>query len=528
MSTTGFRKIGSATTTPTGSGITIPRGGTGGGGEYGENITNDLRTFAILREPIAYRVVFTVAKAIFDNWFTLEGSNYRTPSTTANAIDDIIEEAKPVSDKPTETKQKESKNKSNEAFNRRVQKQLDKINAKEELTRMAVYERGYGWAIIVLGFNDDSASLMEPAGSTRTLQEIKAYGPSQITVSNSDLDNNPESIRYGLPVYYNISRSGLVGALKVHYTRVIHFATRLIDHDWIGKSVLDAIWDDLTTLRNIRWGLGQTMYRYGSGFPDITFTGAESADIEAWIDSGAFKDLSARTYFVHNEDQVLDFKGLQGRALDPMNYYLPPMEHISCGTGIPLAILRGAQAGALTGSEVNQAEYYGLISQEQSAYEHGIRELITALTGQESDYTFNWLGGFELDEQKKAQIEYTKAQTYDLLWNFQKRNEIRKQIDPELPDLTPEEGGDDLKTKSNGPQPELSVDPLTGLPSQQKQEVDPLTGKIIPAKGVTPPALKPFADQVKGKQLQEQIEQGDASYLITEISKPRKLNAVSS
>jgi hypothetical protein len=446
MSHTGFRRIGTATTTPTGSGLLIPRSGTGGGGEYGADITDNLRTFAITREPVAYRLVFTISRMIFDNWFTLEGSNYRTPTPAET----------PTADASEETKEKK-------AFNNRVQKLLDKINAKEELTRMAIYERGYGYAIIVLGYADAALTLAEPISGTKELREIKAYGPPQI--SKVDEVKDKTDPRFGMPEYYYIKRLGeLVEDMKVHYTRCIHFATRLIDHDWKGKSVLDDIWDDLNVLRNIRWGMGQTMYRYGSGFPDITFTGAEIDDINDWIDSGSFENLNARTYFAHSEDQVLDFKGLQGRALDPMNYYLPPMEHISCGTGIPLAVLRGVQAGALTGSEVNQMEFYSVISSEQSAYEDGIRQLITAVIGQESDYTFNWLGGFELDEEKKQNIALARAQELEILWNFLKRNEIRKMIDPNAKDLTSEEGGDDLKTKSNGPKPDLAINPLTGQP----------------------------------------------------------------
>jgi len=351
---------------------------------------------------------------------------------------------------------------------------------------MAIYERGYGWAIMLLGYEDAGETLAEPLVGQAKIREIKAYGPPQIT--KVDEVKDPEDPRFGLPEYYYIKHGLLVADLKVHYTRCIHFATRLVDHDWKGKSVLDDIWDDLNVLRNIRWGMGQTMYRYGSGFPDITFTGAEKEDIEDWIDTGAFANLNARTYFAHSEDQVLDFKGLQGRALDPMNYYLPPMEHISCGTGIPLAILRGVQAGALTGSEVNQMEFYSGISTSQSDYEPGIRQLITALTGQETEYTFNWMGGFELDEEKKQNIALARAQELDLLWNFKKRNEIRKMIDPELPELSAEEGGDDLKTKSNGPEP--TVNPLFGQP-----QANPL----------------------------EQMQQG-ASFLVTEVKpKPKEV-----
>jgi hypothetical protein len=249
------------------------------------------------------------------------------------------------------------------------------------------------------------------------------------------------------------------------------------------------------------------MYRYGSGFPDITFTGAEKETIDDWIDAGAFSNLSARTYFAHNEDQSIEFKGLQGHTLDPMNYYLPPMEHISCGTGIPLAIIRGVQAGALTGSQTDTANLWTMISGEQSAYEHGIRQLIAAVTGQELDFDFNWKGGFELDEVSKQAIALQRAQELDYLWNFYKRNEIRKMVDPDAPDLTPEEGGDDLKTKSNGPQPEVKINPLTGQPQQNPfgQQQDPTQKQT---------SLPP--------DMQKQVNQGGASYLITELPKPNQ------
>jgi len=409
------KHIGLATTVATGTGIMIPRTGTGGGGEYGTDITNDLRTFAITREPVAHRMVFTVAHDIFDNWFEL---------------------------RPEGMKEGEETN----AFDKKVQTELAKLKAKQELTRMAVFERAYGYAILVLGYADQATILAEPLEGEKELINIKAYGPTQI--SKVDEVTDKTDARYGLPKFYYITQGGMVGNLKVHYTRVIHFSTRLLAHDWQGLSVLDAIWDDLNVLRNIRWGMGQTMYRYGSGFPDLTFTGAEKTDIEDFISSGAFENLSARTYFAHSDAQTLEFKGLEGRALDPMNYYLPPMEHISCGSGIPLAILRGVQAGALTGSEVNQAEYYGLISDEQSGYEEGIRDLVTRIlrltTDTVPEFTFNWKGGFELDEEKKANIEKVKADTLLVKAQWHTRNEIRKMEDPTAKDLKPDQGGDEI------------------------------------------------------------------------------------
>jgi len=426
MSATGFRRIGLADLATRGSAILMPRSGTGGvAGEYAADITDDVRTFAITREPVAHRIVFTVAHDIFDNWFQ------------------VVPEGE-----EDETKQTE--------FDKKIQVELTRLRAKREFMLMSVFERAYGYSPLVIGYEDAAEDLMQPVESPTGIREIKAYSPPQIPRVETVKDKTDP--RYGLPLIYHIKRPGIAAHLKVHYSRVIHNVTRRTysesREEWEGLSCLDPVWDDIVTLRNIRWGMGQTMYRYGSGFPDLTFKGKEMSDIEDYIDSAAFSNLSARTYFAHTEDEVLEFKGLAGRALDPMNYYLPIMENISCGTGIPLAILRGVQAGALTGSEVNQQEYYGIVSDAQSAYEWGIRKLINILrdvytpTGDHQDFMFKWKSGIELTEEKKSQIELNNAQVWQIKGQFMTRNEIRKEIDPNLPDLTPEQGGDEILGKS--------------------------------------------------------------------------------
>jgi len=417
MSETGFKRIGTATTIPRGYGLLIPRGGyTGGGGEYGAQITNELRAFAILREPVAHRIVVRVAHDIFDNWFNIE------------------------------LKEGES-----EDFDQKIQEKLSTLKAKFEWTRLSSYERAFGWAILVLGYNDEGKTLGDPLKNPTELVDIHAYAPIQISSIKKDRDQ--QSDRYGLPEIYYIQREGIAARLKVHYTRVIHVATRLYEtSDWEGRAVLDNFWDDLVTLRNIRWGMGQTMFRYGSGFPDLTFRDYEKDEIEAYTNSGAFASLNARTYFAHNEDVALEFKGVAGRALDPMNYYLPIMENISCASGIPLAILRGVQAGALTGSQVNEREYFNIISDEQSAYEVGLRDLINIILQLEKkesevaeipDWAFNWKSGFELTEEQKAKIELDTLEAIRRKCELTKftHNEVRKMIDPSLKELTDEQGG---------------------------------------------------------------------------------------
>jgi hypothetical protein len=374
--------------------------------DFGEPINEQDLLFAVQREPVAYRIVFQVAHDIFDNWFKVEE----------------------VAEKPDPN------------FDKQVQTALAKLNAKSVFTQMAVFERLLGWSIILLGYADHGKTLEAPVQNQQEIRDIVAYGPLEFSVQSSDEDKDENSERFGLPVFYSLARTGINQA-KVHFSRAIHFATRLLTHPYKGISVLEPVYDDLTVLRNIRWGMGQTMFRYGSGFPDVEVQGAKKKDLDDLEASQQFKSLQARTYFLHSEKTKLDFKGLAGRALDPEPYYLPIMENISAGSGLPSAILRGAQAGELTGSEVNEREYFKLISDAQSRYEPGIRALIDALVacGQVKtnveDYRIVWLGGFEVSEKDKALVELNLAQAREKKGGWKTIDEIRAEEGlKELPD----------------------------------------------------------------------------------------------
>jgi hypothetical protein len=384
---------------------------------FGMQLSEADLLFSVRREPVANRIVFQVAHDIFDNWFE-------------------VEEA---SDKP------------DPKFNASVQQVLNKLDAKAVFTQAAVYERLFGWAIVALTYVDYGGSPAKSVKGPKEIKELLPYSSLQFTVQSSDEDKDSESSRFGLPVLYTVRQGVLAGQslqVKLHFSRVIHLATRLLDHAYKGMSVLEPVYDDLTVLRNIRWGMGQTLFRYGSGFPDVTIEGAKKKDLDDLEDSNQFKCLQARTYFLHKDKTTLEFKGVAGRALNPEPYYLPIMENISAGSGVPLAILRGAQAGELTGSEVNEREYFKLISDAQSRFEPAVRELIDRLieTGQirfrynvQRGYRIRWLGGFEMNEKDKADVELRLAQARSLKSDWKTVDEIRAEED--LDPLGDEKGG---------------------------------------------------------------------------------------
>jgi phage-related protein (TIGR01555 family) len=364
--------------------------------EFGMPLNEEDLLFSVRREPLANRVVFQVAHDIFDKWFRVEE----------------------VAEKPDPN------------FDREVQKVLSLLQAKSVFTEAVVYERLFGWAIIALTYVDYAKDVSKPVKGAKEILELLPYSSLQFSVQSSDEDKDPESPRFGLPISYTVRRAGL-DQVKLHFSRTIHLATRLLDHPYRGMSVLEGIYDDLTVWRNVRWGLGQTIFRYGSGFPDITMKSTNPKKLEEFKASEEFKQIQARTYFVHGDDITLDFKGVAGRALDPAPYCNPIMESFSTGTGIPLAILRGAQAGALTGSEVNEHEYFKLVSDAQSRLEPGVRQLIDVLIAcgqiqtKVKDYRIVWLGGFQVSDTEKATIELNLAQAREKKLSWMTVDEVR-------------------------------------------------------------------------------------------------------
>jgi hypothetical protein len=384
--------------------------GAGTGATFGDEINNDDLLFAVKREPAAYRAIFQVAHDVFAKWFK-------------------------IVDKSQEP---------NEDFDALVQKVLDALNARNVFTRAAVFERLFGWSIIVLGFVDYGKGLSSPVEGMQEIRDLFPYSLLSVDVQSSDEEKDPKSPRFGLPVSYTFKQSG-VEQVKIHYSRVIHLATRLLDHPYKGLSILQAMYDDLTVFRNIRWGMGQTLFRYGSGFPDIEFEGATKKQLDDLENSQQFKSLQARTYFLHSDKVKFEFKGVAGKALNPEPYVDSCIEQLSIATAIPKAIMRGAQAGALAGSDVNEREYFKFISDLQALYEPAIWQLIDLLmeSGQipkVEDYEIKWNGGFELNELDKTAATLNVARTEQVYSSWLTVNELRARMNPPLDPLPDDEG----------------------------------------------------------------------------------------
>ncbi|WP_205006558.1 hypothetical protein, partial [Escherichia coli] len=55
------------------------------------------------------------------------------------------------------------------------------LNTKDVFTQAAVFERAYGWSIIVLGYQDKGLTLKDPVLAPEKIVSLEAYAPTIIT-----------------------------------------------------------------------------------------------------------------------------------------------------------------------------------------------------------------------------------------------------------------------------------------------------------------------------------------------------------
>jgi hypothetical protein len=360
---------------------------------FGGNIDEEDIEFAARREPIGHRIVFGVAHDVFDKWFEIE--NIADP-------EDVD-------------------------LDKNVQKELERLHAKDALTRTLVFERIHGYAALGISYGDAAEEFENPVNNPSHISDLVVYSKKDVTKIDDDTD--PESDNYGYPEFIYVKGESNED-IKIHMSRFVWCSTRLLDHRYKGLSALEVVHDDLTAFRNMRWSLTMAMVRHGFGIPDVTITGATPKTIDDFIDSGAFDNLNVMKYFVHGEDKSLEFKGAEGVAFDPMKFVKPVVESISSGSMIPEPMLRGAQAGELTGSEVNEREYFKLVSDCQSRLEPFVKGVVNAVLKvlfkeNVPDYRIKWKGAYEMNELDKANLELTKTQTAVQKLKYMTVNEVR-------------------------------------------------------------------------------------------------------
>jgi hypothetical protein len=359
--------------------------------KFGSDISlSDLKILSD-REPISHFLTWVVADNATKSWFRAVPSKGEDAGVPDPDVDNEFQEA------------------------------FDETDAKWAMYEGLGYCLRDGWSIIV--------PLDDPQSELGFIFE--AFEVENVGINWDRTHRVPKSYQLFRRVGDRGATRAPVGEVAAEH--VIHLVVKPGVTKWQGKSELEVIYDDQTILRNMRWGMGQTLVRTGSGFPDITVKGKVDTDYLLEVKNQFLTDLSARTGFVHDEDIAMAFIGASGSTLNPREYHDPIVEHICAAKGIPRAILMGDPSGATASGEVNERGFFSVIESLQLRLTKYARQMMKYVA-KEMGYPWalrplkpQWLLRYTMSELDKQVIEGSRTDQLTQMMSYGSRREVRRE-----------------------------------------------------------------------------------------------------
>ena len=229
------------------------------------------------------------------------------------------------------------------------------------LLRTLTYMRIHGQAGLLVGFTDEK-DFKIPVAQGAKIDYFQAL-PKEL-VSEIVLDKDAKTEEVILPLTLNHYK--LKSGKNIDASRIIHLHTfSLGETNLDGLSCLDPIYDLLTIIKSMDWGVGQTMWRQGAGLTTLTAPeGSKQAQVDAIDDAVA--DINAKSVLTVPAGTKVESHRPGG--LPPEGFYNVTVNQIAAGSRIPISILLGSQRGTISASEKDRKDYFELLKTIQVNY----------------------------------------------------------------------------------------------------------------------------------------------------------------
>ena len=314
--------------------------------------------------------------------------------------------------------------------------------------------RLYGYSMMLIGF-DDGRSLdkpVKPRAKPTFYQGIdKTWVLEIIYKKNPDGD-------YIMPIRIESYKmmTDFVASETIHPDRILHFENPSIEMLKTGVSALLACYDDLTVIKHVTWGAGQTMWRSGNQM--VSVIGPPRAST-AQLDSidNAMTDINAQSAMTFPYGTVFEAHSPSG--LNPAPYARIPLDNIAAATRIPLSILIGAQKGALASSLTDARDYASTLTAIQS---NVLTPLLNRLfwTLQKAGelpykkFEIVWENTLTMSKGEETLTEYRTALTAERMFDLEQKKKAVEAAAPsptQIPPTTIEQPIDAEKEPQYGP-----------------------------------------------------------------------------
>lgn len=203
----------------------------------------------------------------------------------------------------------------------------------------------------VEGFNEKTGEVA-PGNRERKLLFLRVYGEDKIQLTNTDLETDETSPRYGMPRTYSIAMGNVddvSSVKKVHWTRVLHIADDRMDSEIFGTPRMSDVLNRIIDIRKVLGGCAEMFWK--GGFPGMAFE--LSPGVEA-MDAASIRGEVEKYY--QGLQRYVAFAGLSAKSLavniaDPQPHLKSLLEAVAIAKGIPLRIFLGSERGELASSQ---------------------------------------------------------------------------------------------------------------------------------------------------------------------------------
>lgn len=287
------------------------------------------------------------------------------------------------------------------------------LGLKQKFLRLDKLSSVGKYGVLFMGFNDvlDNSGFNTPVNPGSALKLLYVAPFSESTAKIKTFVTNVTDPRYGLPEIYELATSDQ-NTISVHYTRILHVPGELLENDYEGVPILEAVYNRLADLEKVTGGSAEMFWR--GAYPGV------AAKVDPEYSAGVnLKDSleDQMKEFEHNLRRILlvegvDMKNLAPAVESPKDQVDVLLTLISVCTGIPKRILMGSERGELS-SDQDADSWAELIQtrREELLEIQIIRPFVDTLMMykllSEEPYEIEWISLHTVSE--KDQVEVGKA-----------------------------------------------------------------------------------------------------------------------
>ncbi|EAE2750768.1 hypothetical protein A0I81_10250 [Listeria monocytogenes] len=305
---------------------------------------------------------------------------YATNSVAMNIVD-IIAEDMVRAGWTLKTENKEIK--------KAIESKWRKLKTKDRFQKLYADQRLYGDGFLSIGVVSNSpsqADLNTPIDlrKIKSIPYVNTFNTQKVTQLYFNQDMFSE--HFGEVEFFGVNRVSQLGeeilsgttastSEQIHRSRIIHEQGLRFEGETKGRSIFESLYDIITVMDTSLWSVGQILYDFA--FKVYKTDGVEGLDKDDKANLTAMLDFMFRTeaLAIIKSDEELSKESTNVTGMKDLLDY--GWDYLAGAVRMPKTVLKGQEAGTLTGAQYDVMNYYARVS---SIQENRLRPQLEYLT----------------------------------------------------------------------------------------------------------------------------------------------------